>query len=204
MRKRSRMQPTSALSRASRGSASSRQDEGPRHRGRRMLNTSGGRDPTDQQRSLIAMWVREATNAELLIGFSARRASAEPSSPYGGRPRTAGRSRQPRRPGREAQQPAVPSPDKSGSRPHSEAQQPAAERPRFASIAIASTTPQATRTHTGEMIVCVGKGRPSRGMARPTGLVLAVRTCPGSSIEHPRDAVRQGSSAESVGRMEDS
>ena len=32
-----------------------------------MLNTRGGRDPTDQQRSLIATWVRDATNADLLM-----------------------------------------------------------------------------------------------------------------------------------------
>ena len=70
---------------------------------------------------------------------NAGRPSAEPSSPYGGRPRTAERSRQPRRPVREAQQPAVRSRDRSASRPHYEAQQPGAEQPRFASIASAST-----------------------------------------------------------------
>ena len=70
---------------------------------------------------------------------NARRPSAEPSSPYGGRPRTAGRSRRPRRLAREAQQPAVPSPDRPESQPHCGVQQPAAEQPRFASIAIAST-----------------------------------------------------------------
>ncbi len=83
---------------------------------------------------------------------NARPPSAEPSSPYDGRPRTAGRSRQRRHPGREAQQPAVPSPDKSGSRPRCEAQQPEAARPRFASIAIASPAenePQSEAEPTG-------------------------------------------------------
>ena len=96
-------------------------------------------EPTNQQRSLIAMWVREATNAELLMGFSARRASAEPWSRYGGRPRTAERPRRPRRLAHEAQEPAAPWPDRSASRPRCEAQKPEAARPRFASIANAST-----------------------------------------------------------------
>ena len=102
---------------------------------------SRGAGPLSRTPNLVepGAWIKARETVRDRV--KARQPSGEPSSPYGGRRRTAGRSRRPRRRAREAQQPAVPSPDRSASRPRCEAQQPEAGRPRFASIAIASTIP---------------------------------------------------------------
>ena len=99
--------------------------------------------------------------------FSARRAIAEPWWQYGGRPRTGGRCRRPRRLAREAQGPAVPSTDRWASRPGCEVPQRKPQRPRFASIAIASTIPAGGRSGR--------RPTPHRAMKRRHELILKIR-----------------------------